>query len=57
MEILSPFDDNRNPASVEVAVVFSADAERPLEKVEVELPCTVRKPVVVAPPKIVRPFA
>jgi len=30
-------------------------AARPAAKVEVELPCTVRKPVVVAPPEIVRP--
>ena len=44
------------PAKVEVApVALMAEAERPAEKVEVLLPCTVRKPVVVAPPKIVRP--
>ena len=57
MEIVSPFDDNLNPASVDDAEVLSADAERPLEKVEVELPCTVRKPVVVAPPLTVSPPA
>src|SRR5665213_1278315 len=30
---------------------------RPDEKVEVALPCTVRKPVVVAPPEMVSPVA
>ena len=55
--MVRPFDDNLKPESVEDAVVLSADADIPLVKVEVAAPCTVRKPVVVAPPKVVRPFA
>ena len=46
-------------AKVEVAVPVCAKfkTESPPEKVEVALPCTVRKPVVVAPPETKSPVA
>ena len=47
----------RTPPKVEVAEVSRRVSAMPFEKVEVPAPWTIKFPVVVAPPKMVRPVA
>ena len=61
VDMVRPADDSLSPLIVDVAVppvVSIAVADIPAEKVDDALvPCTTRKPVVVAPPKMVSPPA